>query len=147
MTETVIITFELARLVNWFLTVAQLRSEAATVGVSQENNRTRVFNKFAGLKPATLLKKGLWQLFSSEFRETFKNTSGRLVLLVSKNREFGSHCTKKLESSEIKGNNDFNMGELILAQCCIPCRNQSFDLQCKSNDGFLYGTQRWTKID
>ena len=28
-----------------------------------------------------------------------------------------------------------------LAQCCVPYRNYSFDLQYKSNDWFLYETQ------
>ena len=37
----------------------------------------------------------------------------------------------------------------ILAQCCIPYRNQSFDLNCKSNDWFLYGMQAtlgWNRL-
>ena len=32
------------------------------------------FNKVAGLRPVTLLKKRLWQMFSCEFREIFRNT-------------------------------------------------------------------------
>ena len=39
---------------------------------SQENTRARV--SFAGLKPATLLKKTLAQVFSCEFYEISKNT-------------------------------------------------------------------------
>ena len=31
-------------------------------------------NKVAGLRPVTLLKKRLWQMFSCEFREIFRNT-------------------------------------------------------------------------
>ena len=42
---------------------------------SQENIFARVFfNKVAGLRPATLLKKRLAQLFSCEFCEISKNT-------------------------------------------------------------------------
>ena len=33
-----------------------------------------LFNKLAGLRPVTLLKKRLWQMFSCEFREIFRNT-------------------------------------------------------------------------
>ena len=33
-----------------------------------------LFNKVAGLRPVTLLKKRLWQMFSCEFREIFRNT-------------------------------------------------------------------------
>ena len=33
-----------------------------------------LFNKVAGLRPVTLLKKRLWQMFSCEFREVFRNT-------------------------------------------------------------------------
>ena len=32
------------------------------------------FNKVAGLRPASLLKKRLWHVFSCEFCEAFKNT-------------------------------------------------------------------------
>ena len=32
------------------------------------------FNKVAGLRPVTSLKKRLWQMFSCEFREIFRNT-------------------------------------------------------------------------
>ena len=35
-----------------------------------------------------------------------------------------------------------NASEPISAQCCISHRNQSFDLQDKLNDWFLYETQR-----
>ena len=34
----------------------------------------------------------------------------------------------------------------ISAQYCISCRNQSFDLLRKTNDKFLYKTQRWAEI-
>ena len=53
---------------------------------SQENNCASLFfNKVAGLRPATLLKKTLAKMFSCEFCEIFKNTffqntSGRLLL-------------------------------------------------------------------
>ena len=33
-----------------------------------------LFNKVAGLRLVTLLKKRLWQMFSCEFREIFRNT-------------------------------------------------------------------------
>ena len=33
----------------------------------------------------------------------------------------------------------------ISAQCCFSYRNQLFDLQCKSNDWFLYETQQGVK--
>ena len=32
------------------------------------------------------------------------------------------------------------------AQCCIPYRNQSFDLHCKSNDWFLYEIEHWAEM-
>ena len=38
------------------------------------------------------------------------------------------------------------VSEPISAQCCISYRNQSFDLQCKSNDWFLYRTQHWAEM-
>ena len=31
-------------------------------------------------------------------------------------------------------------------QCCIPYRNQSFDLHRKSNDWFLYEIEHWTEM-
>ena len=37
-------------------------------------------------------------------------------------------------------------GQSILAQCCITYRNQSFDLQCKLNDLFLYEMQQKAKM-
>ena len=40
---------------------------------SQENTCVAVFNKIAGLRPATLLKKTPTQVFSCEFCEFFKN--------------------------------------------------------------------------
>ena len=64
-----------------------VNTEAATRGVlwkkgvlrisqnSQENTCVKVsFNKVAGLRPATLLKKRLAQVFFCEFSEIFKNT-------------------------------------------------------------------------
>ena len=65
----------------------KLTTEAVTRGVlqkkvfleislkSQENNNARVFfNKVAGLRPATLLKKTLAHAFTCEFCEISKNT-------------------------------------------------------------------------
>ena len=40
-----------------------------------------------------------------------------------------------------------NLAYPILAQRCISYGNQSFDLNCKSNDWFLYEMQHWAEMD
>ena len=39
-----------------------------------------------------------------------------------------------------------NLAYPILAQRCISYGNQSFDLNCKSNDWFLYEMQHWAEM-
>ena len=38
------------------------------------------------------------------------------------------------------------VNQFISIRCCIAYRTQSFDLQRKSNDWFLYEMQRWVEM-
>ena len=48
-----------------------------------QKNQSLFFNKVAGFRPATLLKKRLAQMFPCEFRETFNSFFNRTPLTVA----------------------------------------------------------------
>ena len=69
----------------------------------------------------------------AETKEDDRSTNGTFAL----RRALSDKHRKQLNST----NGDFEPIKLILAQPCISCRNQSFVLQSKTNDWFLYEMQ------
>ena len=69
----------------------------------------------------------------AETKEDDRSTNGIFAL----RRALSDKHRKQLNST----NGDFEPIKLILAQPCISCRNQSFVLQSKTNDWFLYEMQ------